>query len=323
MSSIRLSIILPFHTQNSFLDEAIKSCLQAISDDCEVILMNTSHSKLNLEITDKRIVIINVPGFKYIEALSAGINSAQGTYIALMNSDDLISKFRFREQIALISKEKTNLVFCDIQKFKGKGKSVFPILGEMKGIDYRSEFLLLGSYGANASWLFLADWARDVDLFNPDLDSSDWTTALRVFPYSKVSYLPEKLYYYRMHKNQVTRISPEKHLKLAEYWGALNRNIGLPELSISEIRRLTHPHAFFNPKIDNTNIFLWVDEFLEFISHSESVRGLVERRLFLLGLSSPYKNRELIKPSIMLKFAYETLWNFNKPRPVVKPNNLT
>ena len=312
---MKLSVILPFHSNNKLLEEAIYSCIKALPNNSELILLNTSQQKLILRGAATNTYVIDVPRFKYIEALSVGISQAKGEFIALMNSDDLVVESRFDQQLSKIASDKADLIICGIQKFKGNGRKVYPLLGEIGGVNFRSEYLLLGSYGADATWLFNAKWAKQVDLFSSDGDSSDWTTALRVFPESKVSYIPERLYLYRMHDGQITRKNPETHTTLETNWMRLNSKLKLPELCSADIRQMTHPEPFSTKAIQITNIEFWFKEYLALLGSSATeVQELIDRRLILLSMGSPKAALRNLKLSLLLQMTSEFFWNFTKPR---------
>jgi glycosyltransferase involved in cell wall biosynthesis len=312
---MNLSVILPFHLINRLLIEAIDSCLKSMPRNSELILLNTSQKKFEFKSASKNIYVIDLPEFTYIQALSEGIKLAKGEFIALMNSDDLVVMTRFHKQLQIIAEEKSDLVFSGIQKFKGKNRKIYPLLGDIRGDSYRADYLLLGSYGANASWLFSASWAKKVNLFSSESDSSDWTTALRVFPESNISYTPEKLYLYRMHEGQITRKNPERHISLESNWMKLNSDLQLPELSSAEIRHMTHPDVFMKSAIEIANINFWFEEYLAHLGDSAiQVRELIDRRLILLTIRSLHGSTRRIRKSVLLKMTSEFFWNSTKPR---------
>jgi glycosyltransferase involved in cell wall biosynthesis len=307
----KLSILLPFHIDNQFLNDAIASCVSAMDEDSELILINTSGLKYRRH---SNFQIIDAPGRNYIEALSIGLNEAHGEYTALMNSDDLILKNRFQKQISKLNEDQADLVFCGMKKFKGKNRAIFPLLGELKGDQYLSEFLLLGSYGANATWLFRTSWANDLQLFKSSLDSSDWTTALRVFPKSKITYVPDKLYLYRMHPTQITRTLSEHHSTLYSLWTSLNESLNLPHLTFQEVKNLTHPNFIQRQDEITSNIFDWFSGYLDRLPSHDAIDDLLNRRYLILSLGSPIKYRHNFNLGLLIKVLAEFSWNLSKPR---------
>jgi hypothetical protein len=310
----RLTVLLPFHVENFFLHQAIRSTLLAMGEDDELILINTSNSKFSNPHRQNNVSVVEAAGSHYISALSLGISLAVGKYIALMNSDDLVAVRRFEKQINQLNSDRSDLAFSGVQKFTGRSRKIFPILGDVSGNQYWPGLLLLGSYGANASWLFRRTWAKDIELFSSKLDTSDWTTALRVLPDTRISYLPEKLYFYRMHKNQVTRTNPEKHATLGETWSDFNERLKLPILSKNEIRILTLPKLRKVEKVQLKNIVNWSDEFRNLIPSNSGNDSLLRRRLVILKSVHPFETATNFDLPIMLRMLAELSWNFSKPR---------
>ena len=311
---IRVSILLPFHVDDTLLHQAIGSTILAMNKDDELLLINTSGSNFSNYYRQNNITVIDAPKYDYISALSLGISRASGEFIALMNSDDLIAVSRFDKQVEMLERHKSDLVFSGIQKFTGRNRRIFPILGDFSGNEYWPGMLLLGSYGANASWLFRRTWANDQELFSSKLDTSDWTTALRVLPDTKISYLPEKLYFYRMHRNQITRTRPEMHITLWETWSNLNAQLNLPKLSQHEIRILTLPKIARVEKYLLENIANWSGEFSRLIPINSGGEQLLRRRLMILKSCNLFEFNTNFDLLILTRIFTELAWNFTKPR---------
>jgi hypothetical protein len=310
----RVSILLPFHVDDVLLHEAIHSTMLAMDKDDELVLINTSNSKFSNCYRQDNVSVIDAPNCKYIPALSLGISLVKGKFIALMNSDDLVATNRFDKQVEHLDSNQTDLAFSGIRKFSGGNRRIFPILGDFCGDHYWPGMLLLGSYGANASWLFRRTWAKDRELFSSKGDASDWTTALRVLPETKISYLPEKLYFYRMHKNQITRTNPEKHPTLLETWSRLNKQLNLPELSQHEISVLTLPKFAKVEKRLLENIVDWSIEFRKLIPVNSGSEQLLRRRLAILKSRHPFEFDANCDLPILARMLSEFTWNFSKPR---------
>lgn len=310
----RVSILLPFHVEDVLLHESIRSTMLAMHKDDELVLINTSNSKFSNCYRQHNVSVIDAPNCRYIPALSLGISLVEGKFIALMNSDDLIAVNRFDKQVEHLDSNQTDLSFSGIQKFTGRNRRIFPILGDFSGSYYWPGMLLLGSYGANASWLFRRTWAKDHELFSSKYDSSDWTTALRVLPNTKISYLPEKLYFYRMHKNQITRTDPEKHHTLLETWSRLNEQLNLPKLSQHEIIVLTLPKFAKVEKRSLENIVNWSIEFRKLIPVNSGSEQLLRRRLAILKSRHPFEFNANFDLLILTRMLSEFAWNFTKPR---------
>ena len=298
MQKEEVTILLPFHEKNQYLNDAIESCLNSTNCTINILLIDTRNREIARQNPLKKYEncrIILAPGKKYIDALAIGIENAETDYISIMNSDDLIAPDRIFKQLKKLDKTNSDLCITDVKKFsKNSDKAIPPLLGKFNHENYFVELLLFGSYGADATWFFTRKWAMRNEIFKCNLDSSDWATALRIFPETKICKVNESLYFYRMHRKQITR---HKKLESNEIISALviyNQKIGLPPLHVMSISGLA---GFIRPKFRNyfdqiseTNLEIWFDEVLSRYRFSAeekiSLKNLFSRRLLLLSFSN-------------------------------------
>jgi hypothetical protein len=99
--------------------------------------------------------------------------------------------------------ENSDLSIARMQRVDSRGKTSKPRMGELKGNAYHPIFLLLGAYGANATWCMRSEWWAKNAFFDGGA-CLDWRIALKAFPSAKISYTAEVLYNYRRHEDQVT-----------------------------------------------------------------------------------------------------------------------
>lgn len=286
-----LTVLLPSHRHDKFLYQAIVDSLNALPSNSEVLLIDTSEYGTLAEYQgfDGNLRYLNVGTISYIQALSIGIQQSKSKYIALMNSDDRIVNSRFIHQLEIIQRSNSDISLTNIVKMnKSCRRSLPSLLGDVSDLDFNLKFLLLGSYYANASWLFKKDWAIRNRLFDPTLDVFDWQTALRVFPKAKVSYISKCLYMYRMHKGQITRITTNRDSSFLNYWRSLNGECRLPNLSDNSIYALSQPQLSKNLTIQNIDeINNWIAAFLNYKNEndiSKIPRELILRRLAILNI---------------------------------------
>ena len=206
----KISVVLPFHRNDRYLSEALNSCYNSKGCKIEVVLVDTRN-----KIESERDPIHDLPNFtktisapnlSYTRALALGIKHSTFEYIAIMNSDDLINNQRFEKQIQRSMETKSDVCLCNIIKCTSRNNRKIPAaFGHYSDSHYQILSLLLGSYGADATWLFKKRWAQRNNLFVEKTDISDWTTALRVLKKSKVCKVAEDLYFYRIHNLQTSR----------------------------------------------------------------------------------------------------------------------
>jgi len=97
---MKISIIIPAYNHEEYITEAINSVLNQSVKDYEIIIINDgstdSTEQRILSIHDKRIQYISQKNSGAHSAINRGINLAQGEYISILNSDDIICRNDWR-----------------------------------------------------------------------------------------------------------------------------------------------------------------------------------------------------------------------------------
>ncbi len=125
--SVLISVIMPVYNAQLYLTQAIDSILNQTISDFELIIINDGSTDGSKEIINKfldqdsRIKLINQDNKGLISALNAGIDIAEGMYIARMDADDISLTNRFELQLNFLEKEKLDIVGSFIQFFTSNG----------------------------------------------------------------------------------------------------------------------------------------------------------------------------------------------------------
>ena len=204
--SVKIDVIFPFHRVDSFLLEAIDSLSMSKEVSFRAIVVDDrADQSKNVESLFGKFrnstIVSTGGGAGYGAALKAGTENSTADVIALFNSDDLVDPMR----LALQSKSLTysDLSIARMERIKANGHRSKSISGEVFSNNYHPAYLLLGSYGANATWCMRSEWWKKNAFFDDD-ECLDWRIALSAFPTSKITYLESPLYFYRRHPNQIT-----------------------------------------------------------------------------------------------------------------------
>ena len=197
-----VDVILPFHRNDSYLRVAINSILA--SRDVTVRLLLIDDRKDRSVIPDLDPYIIHrTGGLGYAAALNSAVPYLESDFVALMNSDDWSNPSRLIKQISALENSQENFSICSLIKFKNSHLRP-ALLGEFDCQEYDSRVLLLGAYGANATWLARRKtWVTSIYFENSSV--SDWLSAMKIFPGLKIISVNEKLYWYRQHTSQITK----------------------------------------------------------------------------------------------------------------------
>ena len=203
-----IDLIFPFHRNDNYLRDALDSIEAARGPELRMIIVDDRiDQSLNLRglfTRFRRNEYLTTPGgVGYGECLRLATELLSSDHVALMNSDDIVRSDRFLVQEKML--ENSEITISKMLRINGNKKKLPSILGEISGTDYHPFFLLLGAYGANATWCMHLDWWKSNAFFdgNPCLD---WRIALKSFQHSKISYTSEPLYLYRKHRDQVTTL---------------------------------------------------------------------------------------------------------------------
>ena len=202
-----LSVVLPV-VKTEHLHSCLESIVKAVPKEFEslevVIVLAAANLRLDLEnYTKLEINVLDLPNAKYGEAIAFGVENCRNELIALMNDDDLIRSNRFSRQVMAFDQFDIDIAITDFKKFGNRKK--FLNLNFQPQSVYHYTYLLLGPYGANATWMFTKTWFNgQVNQIDPT-KNFDWIFALNAFKNSRIYYDSEKLYFYRQHKKQTTR----------------------------------------------------------------------------------------------------------------------
>ena len=108
-------------------------------------------------------------------ALKKGSEFIGSESIGLFNSDDLVDPYRFKKQLSALGSY--DLSITGMYKINQKGAPIAPLTGEIKSKKYDPIYLLLGSYGANATWVMQKTWWLENAFFDSK-EALDWRIAI-------------------------------------------------------------------------------------------------------------------------------------------------
>ena len=285
---MELDVLLPFHRVDRFFDEALRSLAESEKITLNVILIDDRLDKSrdiekSVSVLKNYSIVRTAGGTGYGNALFLGTQNLKSDAVALFNSDDLVHPLRFRKQID--SLENCELVMTNMQRIDEHEYRIPNLTGNMNSFEYDPLFLIFGSYGANASWCMRTDWWAKNAFFDNEA-CLDWRIALKTFVNTKINYLPENLYSYRKHANQITNRKPLLKLDMPptySLWSNLMEYYGFESYSIETFGIFGAPWIK-TIKIEPMEISNFVKEIYTFSSHFKpnieaNIKQLIQRRL--------------------------------------------
>ena len=125
MNNPLVSVIIPLYNAEKSISETIYSVTSQSYYNWEIIIINDGSTDKSLSIIksfeSEKIKVISVENGGASRARNIGISIAKGDYIQFLDSDDIISHDKLRNQVALLEKYNASIVFCNTFRFDDIG----------------------------------------------------------------------------------------------------------------------------------------------------------------------------------------------------------
>jgi GT2 family glycosyltransferase len=207
----RVSIVLPVYNHRRFLPQAIASVLGQRFGSFELIIVNDGSTdgtrEFLEELRDPRIRVLHQDNRRLPSALNAGFAAARGELLTWISADNHCAPMFLPALVGAL----------DQHPEAGFAYSAFAWIDEHdritgvhrdQEVSYRS---LLKQNPGIAAFMYRRACQEVVGLYDPALDGAeDWDMWLRIAEQWPAVYVPEILYYYRLHGDSMTARIPER-----------------------------------------------------------------------------------------------------------------
>ncbi len=112
-----VSVIIPYYNQGKYLQSAVQSALSSYEGDIEVLVVNdgsteghAKHYCNQAENLDPRVRVIHKENGGLSSARNVGIREAKGTYIQLLDCDDVVLPGKIQRQVAQLKYSRDKIV---------------------------------------------------------------------------------------------------------------------------------------------------------------------------------------------------------------------
>lgn len=204
-----VSILMPVHNEERFLQPAIESILDQTYTNWELIIIDDHSTDRTREIGDSyarknsRISILQNNGRGKVAAFNAGFSSASGQYIHLFAGDDLLEQECLEQCYKMAQAVGSTALYHDMLLVTEDLSQIGPFkLGEKFVSDSLDEMLSRGISLPSGAWFFhrtASDLAWPVPSAIP---YEDMWLSICFKTQAQLYYLPEPLYKYRQHHAQ-------------------------------------------------------------------------------------------------------------------------
>lgn len=207
MNEVFVSVIMPVHNEEAYVQEAVSSILEQTLTALELIVVNDASTDrsdaLIRSFTDSRLVYVNNPvQTGNYSCRNQGAKLARGKYLAVMDADDVAFPERLERQYRYLE-EHPEVVAV------GSGCIFIPQHSPQKSLQTHEEILLgllTGNTFVHSSLMYRAEAFRSLGGYDETYYySADYDLACRLALYGPVVNLPPPLIYYRWHPEQISQ----------------------------------------------------------------------------------------------------------------------
>lgn len=224
---VEISVILPVYNSEKYLKECLESLLNQTFKDIEILCIDDGSSDGSLDIlreyekTDSRITVISQENMGVARTRNSALGRIRGSYVYFMDSDDYLDKNAFKKLHDNITSNDSDFVIMKAI-FVNNGEEykfpAFELEKEFAKVSFNNftfTYRDIKSHVLNdlfAPWLKLyrADFLKSSDDFTfPEIKSySDAPFHVKtMLNASKISFVPEYLYYYRENDDSLVHSS--------------------------------------------------------------------------------------------------------------------
>lgn len=210
-----ISVIMPYYNSEKYIFDAIKSILNQTYKNFELILLDdgsTDNSRKVVDsFSDKRIVsLINIKNIGHPASMNKLIKSANGDFIAIMDSDDISHPDRLKIQLNYAIENKLDVCGTSAIAFGKYENKIVPILEKNRDIRF---MMIFGNPIINPSTLSKSSVLKKFS-WNEKIISSDFDIYSRIIQSNyKIGNIKKPYVYTRIHKNQDSSINFKRGIK--------------------------------------------------------------------------------------------------------------
>lgn len=206
-----VSVIMLMKNAENFVVEAIESVLNQTFNNIELIVVDDrsddNSRRLVEEVSDSRIKLLTGEGQGVAIAFNKALEAANGDYICRCDADDLFPEIRLATQVSWLQLHPEFGAVCGrYESMDQKGNHVSTFLcGSDQEDDITSE--LLESKTRTSLCTFLVKRSAMIELEGCRsffVTSSDIDLQLRLATKIKIAFIPETVYFYRIHDSSIT-----------------------------------------------------------------------------------------------------------------------
>lgn len=210
----KVSVIIPCYNRGTFIAETIESVLNQSYQNIELVVVDdgcTDNSREVLEQYGERIRILDHPGRVnkgQSAALNLGLESCDGEYIAILDSDDLFAPEKIEVQVNFLQEHtQFGLVYSNGMNINSEGKQTYAIFPPTHRSPVGPAEVLMDCFINLPSNALVRKSVFDIaGGFDESLRAAqDHDMVVRLLEIAPAGYLDKCLWSYRRHEDSISR----------------------------------------------------------------------------------------------------------------------
>lgn len=224
MQELLVSVIVPVYNVENYVNECIDSILQQKYENIEVIIVDDGSTDGSGSICDhygeydERVIVIHKQNGGLSDARNTGLNSSSGEYITFVDSDDYIHKDMIFNLMNAIVSSGSDCAVCPLVRFEDGMKTNQNVFFNSSEAETLSGYqlvkeLYMGKYGEIGLVAPNKVYKRSLFVHNKiqypvgRFHEDTFTTFKLIYNSSKVSIVPQPMYYYRVRSGSIMNSS--------------------------------------------------------------------------------------------------------------------
>ncbi len=206
-----VSVIVPAYNASRTVAATIDSALGQTVSDLEVIVVDDGSNDDTADVVeamaDPRLKLIRQPNGGAAAARNTGIRHARGTWVALLDSDDVWLPRKLERQLAALDANPDALAVESGAYFVNDQLQVLQVRPCVQPKDPLLTFLRFQNLpNAASTWVVARRMFERMGMFDPSLAIlEDWDISIKIARYCNPICIPEPLSLYRVHEGNRSR----------------------------------------------------------------------------------------------------------------------
>ena len=200
-----VSVIIPVYHVEKYLDDCVRSIVTQSYSNLEIILVDEGSDDSCPQMCDfwaekdERIKVIHKENGGLSDARNAGLDVAQGQYIAFVDSDDFVHPDYIKKLAIILKQKDCDIAICGFEKFvDGSDIPTTETNGIVKYVNPKDCYVHTDAY-FDVAWnkLYRRTTIGDVRYPYRKLHEDIYTTYKIMFAAKKIGLTQDVLYFYR------------------------------------------------------------------------------------------------------------------------------